>query len=163
MRQPNLSFAPIATNPHLFSCNVRIPRFVVSRVARNLRKGYYRILWGAVGEWTVNEALETLRKFRDERDWAKFHTPKDLAVSISVEAGELLELFQWRHDGHNIEELNVRHVAEEAADVVIYALLLFDRLGLDPTEEVLEKIRRNAQKFPIEESFGVPGAFKKRA
>lgn len=111
----------------------------------------------------VEELLKELRAFRDERDWAKFHTPKDLAVSVSIEAAELLELFQWRHDGHNVEGLNVRHVAEEAADVVIYALLLFDRLGLDPSHEVLEKIRHNAQRFPVDKSFGIPSAFTKRA
>lgn len=111
----------------------------------------------------MEEVLEALRKFRDERDWAKFHAPKDLAVSVSVEAGELLELFQWRHDGHNVEGLNVRHVADEASDVVIYALLLFDRLGLDPTQEILAKIRRNAVRFPVDKSFGVPSAFTKRA
>lgn len=111
----------------------------------------------------MEELLEALRKFRDERDWGKFHTPKDLAVSVSVEAGELLELFQWRYDGHDIDELNVRYVAEEASDVLIYVLLLFDRLGLDPKKEVLNKIAQNARRFPVRKSFGVPSAFTKRA
>jgi NTP pyrophosphatase (non-canonical NTP hydrolase) len=110
----------------------------------------------------VDELLEALRKFRDERDWGKFHTPKDLAVSISIEAGELLELFQWRHEGHDIAGIDVRHVADEAADVLIYALLLFDRLGLDPRREVLNKMAVNAERFPVEKSFGVPSAFAKR-
>jgi dCTP diphosphatase len=109
----------------------------------------------------VEELLEALRKFRDERDWAKFHTPKDLAVSVSIEAGELLELFQWRHDGHATDDLDVKHVADEASDVLIYALLLFDRLGLDPKKEVLAKIALNAKRFPVEKSFGVPSAFTK--
>jgi dCTP diphosphatase len=107
--------------------------------------------------------LEALRKFRDERDWAKFHTPKDLAVSVSIEAGELLELFQWRYNSHNIEDLNVRHVADEASDVLIYLLLLFDSLGLDPANEVLNKIAKNARRFPVDKSFGLPSAFTKRA
>lgn len=111
----------------------------------------------------MDELLEALRQFRDERDWAKFHTPKDLAVSVSVEAGELLELFQWRHDGHDTAEMDVRHVADEASDVLIYALLLFDRLNLDPKTEVLNKIALNAQRFPVDTSFGVPSAFTKRA
>jgi NTP pyrophosphatase (non-canonical NTP hydrolase) len=110
----------------------------------------------------VDDLLEILRKFRDERDWGRFHTPKDLAVSVSIEAGELLELFQWRGDGHDIAGINVRHVADEAADVLIYLLLLFDRLDLDPRMEVLNKIARNAERFPIEKSFGVPSAFTKR-
>ena len=114
-------------------------------------------------EIEVDELLEALRKFRDERDWAKFHTPKDLAVSVSIEAGELLELFQWGHDGHEVADLDVAHIADEASDVLIYTLLLFDRLGLDPREEVLAKIARNARRFPIDKSFGVPSAFTKRA
>ncbi|MDO9369934.1 MAG: nucleotide pyrophosphohydrolase [Sphingopyxis sp.] len=110
----------------------------------------------------MDELIEALRKFRDERDWAQFHTPKDLAVSVSIEAGELLELFQWRHDGHNITDIDVANVADEAADVLIYTLLLFDRLGLDPKREVLAKIALNAKRFPVDKSFGVPGSvFKK--
>lgn len=111
----------------------------------------------------MEELLSALRKFRDERDWAKFHTPKDLAVSVSVEAGELLELFQWRYDGHSIDESTKINVADEASDVVIYALMLFDKLGLDPREEILRKIARNAKRFPIQESYGIPSAFRKRA
>lgn len=110
----------------------------------------------------MDELLAALRKFRDERDWAQFHTPKDLAVSVSIEAGELLELFQWRRDGHEIDDIDVREVADEAADVLMYVLMLFDRLGLDPNQEVLNKIERNAKRFPVNESFGVPSAFMKR-
>jgi dCTP diphosphatase len=110
----------------------------------------------------VEELLEALRKFRDERNWAQFHTPKDLAVSVSIEAGELLELFQWRHDGHDVEGLDVKSVAEEASDVLIYLLLLFDRLSLDPKREVFEKIARNARRFPVEKSFGIPSDVTKR-
>lgn len=113
-------------------------------------------------ETAVEELLEALRRFRDERDWGQFHTPKDLAVSVSIEAGELLELFQWRHDGHDVEKLDVKSVADEASDVLIYLLLLFDRLGLDPNREVLAKIAHNARRFPVEKSFGVPSAFTKR-
>ena len=110
----------------------------------------------------MDELIEALRKFRDERDWARFHTPKDLAVSVSIEAGELLELFQWRHDGHETSNIDIAEVADEAADVVIYALLLFDRLGLDPKREVLAKIALNAKRFPVEQSFGVPSTFSKK-
>lgn len=110
----------------------------------------------------MEELLEALRKFRDERDWAQFHTPKDLAVSVSIEAGELLELFQWGHHGHDVEGLDVKSVANEASDVLMYLLLLFDRLGLDPKREVFEKIAHNARRFPVEEFFGVPSAITKR-
>ena len=110
----------------------------------------------------MDELLDALRQFRDVRDWAKFHTPKDLAVSVSVEAGELLELFQWRHDGHEPDGMDAAQVADEAADVVIYALLLFDKIGVDPRTAVLTKIARNERRFPVDESFGVPSAFTKR-
>ena len=109
----------------------------------------------------MDELLEALRRFSDERDWGRFHTPKDLAISVSIEAGELLELFQWRNDGHDTGDMDVALVAHEAADVLIYALLLFDRLGLDPKQEVLAKIALNAQRFPVDKSFGVPSAFTK--
>lgn len=108
------------------------------------------------------ELLEALRKFRDERDWAQFHTPKDLAVSVSIEAGRLLELFQWRHDGHDLQTLDVESVADEASDVLIYLLLLFDRLGLDPNRDVLAKVADNAWRFPVEKNFGIPSAFTER-
>ena len=110
----------------------------------------------------MEELLEVLRIFRDERDWAKFHTPKDLAVSVSIEAAELLEMFQWRYDGHDTAGIDVQGVANEAADVLIYLLLLFDRLNLDPKQEVLKKIAFNAHRFPVERSFGVPSAFMKK-
>lgn len=95
-----------------------------------------------------------LRKFRDERDWAQFHTPKDLAISVSIEAGELLELFQWGSDGHDISGLDRARIADEAADVLLYTLMLFDRMGLDAEEEALAKIRKNEARFPVELSYG---------
>lgn len=110
----------------------------------------------------MDELLEALRKFRDERDWGKFHTPKDLAVSVSIEAGELLELFQWRDGGHDLAGVDIQCVAGEAADVLIYLLLLFEKLNLDPKQEVLKKIELNTKRFPIDQSFGVPAAFMKR-
>lgn len=93
----------------------------------------------------------------------KFHNPKDLSVSISIEAAELLEMFQWRSDAEDFDAEDIRYAAAEAADVLIYTLLLFDRLGLDPKEEVLRKMAQNARRFPISSSFGIPSAFKKRA
>lgn len=97
---------------------------------------------------------ELLRKFRDERDWAQFHTPKDLAISVSIEAGELLELFQWGHEGHNVEGVDRDRIADEAADVLLYTLMLFDRMGLDAETEALKKIHVNEQRFPVELSYG---------
>jgi len=102
----------------------------------------------------MKRVQELLRKFRDERDWAQFHTPKDLAISVSIEAGELLELFQWRHDGHNVNDLDRARVADEAADVLLYTLMLFDRMGLDAETEALKKIKINEERFPVEISYG---------
>ncbi|MCO7729107.1 nucleotide pyrophosphohydrolase [Brucella intermedia] len=107
----------------------------------------------------IDEVIRQLRRFRDARDWSQFHTPKDLAISVSIEAGELLELFQWREDGHNTAALNKDLVADEAADVLLYILMLFDRLGLDPVEEALRKIAKNESRFPIGETFGKAGKF----
>jgi NTP pyrophosphatase (non-canonical NTP hydrolase) len=87
---------------------------------------------------------------------------KDLAISISIEAAELLEHFQWRHDGHDLTDLDVEKIAEEASDVLLYTLMLFDRLGLDPEVEAFRKIERNANRFPVEQAFGQPGSILKR-
>lgn len=105
----------------------------------------------------IDEVIRRLRRFRDARDWSRFHTPKDLAISVSIEAGELLELFQWREDGHDTNGLRKDRIADEAADVLLYTLMLFDRLGLDPIQEALRKIERNEARFPVSESFGKAG------
>ena len=106
----------------------------------------------------MREIIESLRRFRDDRGWADFHTPKDLAASISIEAGELLEIFQWDRSGHDTSNLDIAAVADEAADVLLYTLMLFDRLGLDPEIEAKKKISRNEGRFPVEVSYGKPGS-----
>jgi NTP pyrophosphatase (non-canonical NTP hydrolase) len=111
----------------------------------------------------MDELLDRLRRFRDERDWAQFHTPKNLAVSVSIEAAELLELFQWSRSGDLEGERSVGEVANEAADVLIYTLMLFDRLGLDPKAEVLKKIERNEVRYPVSVAYGRPGSIVKRS
>ncbi|TBD65710.1 nucleotide pyrophosphohydrolase [Rhizobium ruizarguesonis] len=99
--------------------------------------------------------LDHLRQFRDARDWSQFHTPKDLAISVSVEAAELLEIFQWRPQ-IEISDLDLRSkVGAEAADVLLYLLLLCDRLGIDLLVEADRKLRLNERRFPIETSRGV--------
>ena len=91
--------------------------------------------------------------FRDERDWRQFHNAKDLAISINLEASELLELFQWSGD-----DLEARHntdaIKDELADVVIYCAYLADHLGVDLAEIMNEKIEANAKKYPVERSKG---------
>ena len=91
-----------------------------------------------------------LRKFNQERDWDQFHNGKDLAVAISIEAGELLEAFLWKSP----EDAKVEKVREELADVLNYAFQMADRYHLDIKEIMLEKLRINAQKYPAEKAKG---------
>ena len=97
------------------------------------------------------ETIQTaLRKFNQERDWDQFHNGKDLAVAIAIEAGELLEAFLWKTP----EDAKVDKVREELADVLNYAFQMADRYGLDIKEIMLEKIRKNAEKYPVEKAKG---------
>jgi NTP pyrophosphatase (non-canonical NTP hydrolase) len=104
---------------------------------------------GAMGEF--DDLLEYVRRFRDERDWAQFHTCKNLVASIAIEAGELLERLQW-NEGQEAEEQAKRDregLAEEVADVMIYCLLLCDRIGMDPAAAIRAKLEVNARKYPV--------------
>ncbi|MBW8173343.1 nucleotide pyrophosphohydrolase [Ornithinimicrobium sp. Arc0846-15] len=93
--------------------------------------------------------LEQIRRMVTERDWAQFHTPRNLAQSISIEAGELLECFQW-----DVDPAQGR-VADELADVVTYCYLLADRMGVDVDELVAEKLARTEEKYPVDRAKGV--------
>lgn len=101
----------------------------------------------------IRKLIQKLNAFRDERDWRQFHNPKDLAISLSLEAAELLEDFQWKTSEQAIEE-NLENIKEELADVMIYALMLSHDLDLDVKEMILEKMQKNAQKYPVEKSKG---------
>jgi NTP pyrophosphatase (non-canonical NTP hydrolase) len=92
--------------------------------------------------------METLRAFVAERDWDQFHAPENLAKSIAIEAGELLECYQWNADA---DENRVR---DELADVLTYALHLADKIGADPNQLVLDKLELTRKKYPIEQSRG---------
>lgn len=99
------------------------------------------------------ETIDMILKFRDDRNWKQFHNPKDLAISISLEAAELLEVFQW--SGADLEcRDKLDKIKEELADVVNYAVLMADACGLDLDEIVREKVRRNEEKYPVEKAFG---------
>jgi NTP pyrophosphatase (non-canonical NTP hydrolase) len=98
----------------------------------------------------TQEIIAALVKFRNERDWQQFHNPKDLALAINVEAGELLELFLWK----SADEANPEKVKEELADIFAFAFLLAEKQGLDVKEIVLEKIKDNAKKYSVEKSKG---------
>ena len=93
----------------------------------------------------MKSTIEKINKFRDDRDWRKFHNEKDLAISILLEASELLELFQWKQPGE-VTTKSLERIKEELADVLIYSVMLADNLQLDIEqiiEEKLEKIKRN--------------------
>lgn len=98
---------------------------------------------------TINKVL----KFRDDRDWKQFHNPKDLAISISLEAAELLEIFQWSAEDVWCEEKKEK-IREELADVLNYCILMADTCRLDMDEIIQEKVRKNAEKYPVEQSYG---------
>jgi len=91
---------------------------------------------------------DALRTFVAEREWAQFHTPENLAKSISIEAAELLECFQWNADA------DIGAVKEELADVLTYCLLLADRLGVDPNQLVLDKLELTRAKYPADRARG---------
>ncbi len=94
---------------------------------------------------TINQVL----KFRDDRNWKQFHNPKDLALSISLEAAELLEIFQWS-GSDTVCESKIDKIKEELADVLCYCILMADRCGLDMDEIVQAKMKRNGEKYPVE-------------
>lgn len=98
----------------------------------------------------IKEITDALMKFRDERDWEQFHNPKDLSLAISIEAGELLEEFLWKDSA----SANKEKVREELADVFAYAFLLAEKYDFDIKQIVLEKIRINANKYPINKAKG---------
>ena len=97
-------------------------------------------------EIIINELI----KFRNERDWEQFHNPKDLALAISIESAELLELFLWK----KAEDANAEKVKEELADVFSFAFLLAEKYGLDVKEIVLDKIKTNGEKYPVDKAKG---------
>jgi NTP pyrophosphatase (non-canonical NTP hydrolase) len=102
---------------------------------------------------TLKHLQQKIVEFRDARNWKQFHTLKDLAISLSLEAGELLENFQWKSSEEAVRE-NFENMKDELADVVIYALLLSHELGIDLEEAIMDKMKKNEQKYPIEKSFG---------
>ncbi len=98
----------------------------------------------------TEEIIQALLKFRNDRDWKQFHNPKDLALAINVEAGELLELFLWK----NPDDANKEKIKEELADVFAYAFLLAEKFDFDVKEIVLEKIKKNGEKYPVDKAKG---------
>ncbi len=106
---------------------------------------------------SIKDLQNRVVQFRDDRDWKQFHTPKDLAISISIEAGELLECFQWKDEvsvKKYIDSEKSSEIREEMADVLMYLLNLSDVLGIDIIKEANKKIDRNSEKYPVEKAKG---------
>ena len=99
------------------------------------------------------ETIDQVLAFRDARDWKQYHNPKDLAISLSLEAAELLEIFQWSGSDTECRD-GLPEMREELADVLMYAISLADRLELDLDEIILEKLQRNGEKYPLEKARG---------
>lgn len=98
----------------------------------------------------IKELTNEILKFRDQRDWAQFHNGKDLAISLNVEASELLELFLWKKDN----EVNLDKLKDELADVFYSAFLLANTYNIEVKDIVIEKLRKNELKYPIDKSKG---------
>ncbi|QWT88600.1 nucleotide pyrophosphohydrolase [Chryseobacterium sp. PCH239] len=94
--------------------------------------------------------IEKLIKFRDDRDWEQFHNSKDLAVALSIEASELLEIFLWKEN----EDFDQDKLEEELADVFMYGLLLANKNNIDINSIILKKLQRNNEKYPVEKAKG---------
>ena len=102
------------------------------------------------------ETVQRILKFSSDRDWDQFHTPANLAKSISIEANELLECFQWDEDHYDREA-----VSEELADVMVYCIDMLDRLNLDADEITNAKMDKNEAKYPVEKARGVATKYDK--
>ncbi|NLD17630.1 MAG: nucleotide pyrophosphohydrolase [Tissierellia bacterium] len=99
------------------------------------------------------DVLKEILEFRDDREWKQYHNAKDLAISISLEASELLEIFQWTPSEEAVENRS-KEIKEEIADVLIYTMLLANDLNIDLEEIILEKLKVNGEKYPIEKARG---------
>ena len=104
----------------------------------------------------MKEIIEQIKRFNEERDWDKFHSPENLAKSISIEAGELLECFQWDSENYNKAE-----VCQELADVFTYCIQMAMKLNVDPEDIILKKLEKTKKKYPVEKAKGVSTKYNK--
>ena len=107
---------------------------------------------------------EEIRQFAEDRDWEKFHTPKNLVLALTGELGELAEIFQWLDENESLQlsKSLKQDACDELADVLIYLIRLFDVLDIDPAEAVLAKIEKNSQKYPVNLSKGNATKYNRR-
>lgn len=119
---------------------------------------------GRSSETALRDSLSAiegqLRQFREERSWERFHSPKNLGISLAIEVGELLEHFQWRSDEDVIQHIAAERsrIAEEVADVVIYAIQLADVAKIDLGMAIADKISKNSEKYPPQQEQGIAGS-----
>lgn len=107
----------------------------------------------------MDDLIKEINQFRDDRDWRQFHNAKDLALSVSLEASELLENFQWKSSEEAIAD-DLENIKDEIADVMIYSLMLADDLGLSVEEIIKNKIKKNGEKYTIKNSKGKKEKYK---
>ena len=101
----------------------------------------------------TQQTIDKVLQFRDDRNWKQFHNPKDLAISISLEAAELLEVFQWSAQDVVCQD-KMDKIREELADVLCYSILMADACGLDLDEIIQQKEDRNCKKYPVDKAYG---------
>ncbi len=114
----------------------------------------------------IDKIKSDLRKFAEERDWEQFHSPKNLAMALSGEVGELSEIFQWitedQSDKENISDEDLAKVREEVADILLYIIRLSDKLDIDLEQALLDKLKINKEKYPVELSKGNATKYNRR-
>ncbi len=104
----------------------------------------------------MDKLMQEIEQFNAERDWDQFHSPENLAKSIAIESGELLECFQWNSENYNKEE-----VCEELADVFTYCIQMAMKLGVNPEDIILKKLEKTKMKYPVEKAKGVSTKYNK--
>jgi dCTP diphosphatase len=111
----------------------------------------------------ISDLTEKIKKFRDERDWMQYHDAKNMAVSIVIETAELLEHFQWKNKGEVEEHIgeNIDDIEEEIADIAIYLFELADNLGINLSEAIKKKLKKNALKYPVDKAKGSNAKYNK--
>lgn len=104
----------------------------------------------------MKELIQKLKAFAEERDWGQFHSPKNLAIALTVETAELLEEFQWltEEQSQKPDRESLNRIKDEISDVMIYIVLLSDRLGIDPLAAAFEKMEKNREKYPVDKAKG---------
>jgi len=109
----------------------------------------------------MQELIKKIRAFALNRDWEQFHSPKNLAMALSVEVAEVVEHFQWltQEESNRLDPAKTNEIREEIGDVMIYLARLADRLGIDPVQAAEEKIRINEKKYPVEKARGLAAKY----